>query len=137
MKTITYHFIDGTTCPVEVTDEFYAEYEQLEAAEKSNDRKETRRHTSLEYLLEEGAPLAAPEIAHEEAPFDTIENEMLRKALDTLNPKEQELLIKVFFEGWKVTEIAQAEGIPQSSVSMRLTRSYKKIKNFITNFQNL
>ena len=54
MQTIKYIFADGTTSEIEVTDEFYTLYAELGQQEKRNHWKETRRHTSLEYLNENG-----------------------------------------------------------------------------------
>lgn len=53
MKTIKYE-INGTYIDIEVTDEFAMQYEQIEADEKRINRKETRRHQSLEALIEGG-----------------------------------------------------------------------------------
>lgn len=54
MQTIRYIFSDGTTSEIEVTDEFYTLYAELVQQEKRNHWKETRRHISLNYLLENG-----------------------------------------------------------------------------------
>ena len=53
MKKISYE-INGTRVEVEVTDEFAALYEQMDEEEKRVNRKETRRHQSLETLVEGG-----------------------------------------------------------------------------------
>lgn len=74
MPTIHYKFADGNTEEIEVTNEVAAAFEQLEKYEKKVERKETRRHVSLNVLLENG--------------FDfPIENGDI---LDTLNKQEQE-----------------------------------------------
>lgn len=74
MPTIHYKFADGNTEEIEVTNEVAAAFEQLEKYEKKVKRKETRRHVSLNVLLENG--------------FDfPIENGDI---LDTLNKQEQE-----------------------------------------------
>ena len=74
MPTIHYKFADGNTEEIEVTNEVAAAFEQLEKYEKTVKRKETRRHVSLNVLLENG--------------FDfPIENGDI---LDTLNKQEQE-----------------------------------------------
>ena len=54
MPTIKYTFADGTTSEIEVTEEIYALHEQLATEEKRNDKRETRRHISLNYLNERG-----------------------------------------------------------------------------------
>ena len=60
MQTIKYIFADGTTSEIEVTDEFYNIYAELVQQEKRNHWKETRRHTSLNYLMENGIDFESP-----------------------------------------------------------------------------
>ncbi len=54
MQVIIYKFVDGTTNEIEVTDELYLIHLQLVQMEKRNYWRETRRHTSLNYLIEDG-----------------------------------------------------------------------------------
>lgn len=54
MPIIRYKFADGHTEEIEVTEEVAAAFEQLEKYEKKVERKETRRHVSLNVLLENG-----------------------------------------------------------------------------------
>ena len=54
MPIIHYKYADGHTEEIEVTEEVAAAFEQLEKYEKKVERKETRRHVSLNVLLENG-----------------------------------------------------------------------------------
>lgn len=54
MPTIHYKFTDGHTQDIEVTEEVAIVFEQLEKYEKKVERKETRRHVSLELLAANG-----------------------------------------------------------------------------------
>ena len=54
MPIIHCKFADGHTEEIEVTEEVAAAFEQLEKYEKKVERKETRRHVSLNVLLENG-----------------------------------------------------------------------------------
>ena len=54
MQVIIYKVVDGTTNEIEVTDELYLIHLQLVQMEKRNHWRETRRHTSLNYLIENG-----------------------------------------------------------------------------------
>lgn len=54
MPTIHYKFADGHTEEIEVTEEVAAAFELLGKYEKKVERKETRRHVSLNVLLENG-----------------------------------------------------------------------------------
>lgn len=74
MPTIHYKFADGHTEEIEVTEEVAAAFELLEKYEKKVERKETRRHVSLNVLLDNG--------------FDfPVENGDI---IDVLNKQEQE-----------------------------------------------
>ena len=54
MTLIHYKFADGHMEEIEVTEEVAATFELLENYEKKVERKETRRHVSLNLLLENG-----------------------------------------------------------------------------------
>lgn len=54
MAIIHYKFADGHTEEIKVTEEVAAAFEQLEKYEKKVERKETRRHVSLNVLMENG-----------------------------------------------------------------------------------
>ena len=54
MAVILYRFADGHTEEIEVTDEFAAEYAAMEHRDKLTERKETRRHQSLDKSMEHG-----------------------------------------------------------------------------------
>lgn len=127
MQTIKYTFADGTTNEVEVTDELYAMHLQLVQEEKRNHWRETRRHTSLNYLMELGVdftdtaadPVAAVELREDD--------ERIYKAMSQLLPEQQTLVRKVFYEGKTITEIAKAENVGKSAIANRLTRIYIKL----------
>lgn len=131
MPTIKYKFADGTTSEIEVTDELYALHLQLVQEEKRNHWRETRRHTSLNYLMELGVdftdtaadPVAAVELREDD--------ERIYKAMSQLLPEQQTLVRKVFYEGKTITEIAKAENVGKSAIANRLTRIYIKLKKFL------
>ncbi len=54
MPLITYKFADGHSEEIEVSDEVAAAFAQLEKYEKKVERKETRRHVSLNLLMKNG-----------------------------------------------------------------------------------
>lgn len=74
MSIINYKFADGHTEYIEVTEEVAAAFGQLEKYEKKVERKETRRHVSLNVLLESGFDF----------PVDNAD------ILETLDKQEQE-----------------------------------------------
>ena len=111
MQIIIYKFVDGTTNAIEVTDELYLIHLQLVQMEKRNHWRETRRHTSLNYLIENG-------IDFEDKSADTLaiiirrENiERVHKALLTLSDKRRDLVRKVFYEEMTMRQIASQTGV--------------------------
>ena len=74
MPIIHYKFADGHTEEIEVTEEVAAAFELLEKYEKKVERKETRRHVSLNVLMENGFDF----------PVDTVD------IVDTIDKQEQE-----------------------------------------------
>lgn len=128
MPTIKYTFADGTTNEIEVTDELYALHEQLANEEKHNHWRETRRHTSLNYLMELGVdftdtaadPIAAVELREDD--------ERIHKAIAALSERQQKLISAVFYEGKTITQAARELGLNKSSISRQLQTIYKKIK---------
>lgn len=59
MPLITYKFADGHSEEIEVSNEVAAAFAQLEKYEKKVERKETRRHVSLNLLMENGFDFSA------------------------------------------------------------------------------
>ncbi len=131
MPTIKYTFADGTTSEIEVTDELYALHLQLVQEEKRNHWRETRRHTSLNYLMELGVdftdtaadPVAAVELREDD--------ERIHKALAALSGKQRELAQKVFFEGMTLTAIAKEKGVSQPAITQQLATVLKKLKKLL------
>ncbi len=96
MPTIYYKFADGHTEEIEVTEEVAAAFEQLEKYEKKVERKETRRHISLNLLMENGFDFSADDTdildAFEKAEQEKSEwrEEQFRRQV--LDDKKKEIL---------------------------------------------
>ena len=128
MQVIIYKFVDGTTNAVEVTEEIYLIHLELLQQEKRNHWKETRRHTSLYYLIENG-------IDFEDKSADTLaiiirrENiERVHKALLTLSDKRRELVHKVFYEEMTMRQIASQTGVSHAAISQRMKTIRKRLQ---------
>ena len=129
MKRIKYE-INGKVIDIEVTDEFAAQYEQIEAKEKRVNRKETRRHQSLDALVESGFQIADPGSDIEANLIMQNNIDLLRRAFDALTNDQKWLVEQVFYYGRKQLEIAAELGIDVTSIRDRLRVIYKQIKNF-------
>ena len=134
MQIIIYKFVDGTTNAIEVTDELYLIHLQLVQMEKRNHWRETRRHTSLNYLFENG-------IDFEDKSADTLaiiirrENiERVHKALLTLSDKWRELVHKFYYEEMTMRAIARERGVSHSSISQQMATVRKHLQKQLRDF---
>lgn len=128
MQVIIYKFVDGTTNEIEVTDELFLIHLQLVQMEKRNHWRETRRHTSLNYLIENG-------IDFEDKTADTLaiiirrENiERVHKALLTLSDKRRELVHKFYYEELTMRQIASQTGVSHTAISQRMKTIRKRLQ---------
>lgn len=134
MQVIIYKFVDGTTNAIEVTDELYLIHLQLVQMEKRNHWREIRRHTSLNYLIENG-------IDFEDKSADTLaiiirrENiERVHKALLTLSDKRRELVHKFYYEEMTMRAIARERGVSHSSISQQMATVRKHLQKQLRDF---
>ena len=128
MQVIIYKFVDGTTNTVEVTEEIYLIHLELLQQEKRNHWRETRRHTSLYYLMENG-------IDFEDKRIDIIaeivrkENaERVHRALLTLSDKRRDLVHKVYYEEMSYRAIAEQIGVTHTAISQRMKTIRKRLQ---------
>lgn len=134
MKNIKYKFVDGTIKTIEVEDSFYEEYQKLEAETKSLERKETRRHISINVFEEKG-------IEFEDESFD-LENSLINEenknqvlaAIKKLNSRQQNLIWEVFYKGKTLSEIAKTNGVSKSAITQQMQLILKKLKEILKNF---
>ena len=131
MAFITYRFADGMREEVEVTEEFAAKYAEMEHKDALIERKETRRHQSLDKSMEHGFDVADPNVNVFEQVERRLWTEKLHKAIAALSPEQQELLRKVYFEYIPQTEIAEKEGVTKKAINNRLARILQRLKKFL------
>ena len=132
MKTIQYKFNDGTTKEISVTDELYALHLELLQEEKRNHWRETRRHISLEYLMEQGVDIADHDNGDPlSALIEKTDDERIKNALSYLTDKQRALIEKVFYNDLSLREIARQTGISHQALSQQLATIYKKLKKFL------
>lgn len=131
MKTIQYKFNDGTTSEISVTDELYALHLELLQEEKRNHWKETRRHISLDYLMEQGAEFADGDGDPLSALIEKTDDERIHKALSILSDKQRSLIEKVFYNDMSLREIARQTGVSHQALSQQLATIYKKLKKYL------
>lgn len=131
MKTITYYFADGTTNTVEVSDEFYALYEDMEKKEALSNRRYTRRTQSLEKSFDNGWDVEDPILDIAAIYEDKELANKLHAAISLLSPSQQSLLKKVFWEYKTQKEIAEEENVSPVAIHQRLERILARLKKIL------
>jgi len=125
---INYKDADGKIIELEVSNEVGTFYLSSVEEEKRNERRETRRHTSLESFtyedkrfFDDGTDLLA----------DLIASETVSRAMSHLTERQQYLIRKTCLEGWKYTELAAIEGVDESAVRHAVNRAKNKLKKML------
>lgn len=127
---IKYEFVDGDV-ELEVSDEWASVLAELDRLERNNDKKEKRRHYSLEARTYEGAYYAVEDKGIS-ALFEGLgDAERLNEALTHLSSKQQDLIRAIYFEWISVSKYADIMGISQPAISQQLKTVYKKLKKFL------
>lgn len=134
MKQLNYKFSDGTRQIFEVDDNFYGEYEKLETYFKRIERKETRRHISLDFLKEQGIEFVDKIQDVEELLEKNDIQTRVNEAIKDLTPKQQDLVHRVFFYGEKPSDVAKELGINKSVISRQLQAIYSHFKKNFKKF---
>ena len=98
---ITYEFVTGEISEVEVDERLGGMLLDLNRQQENNDRKETRRHFSLDGMDYEGELFASAEDT-ERAVEHREEMARLYSAMEALSPSQRELVEKVYFEERKI-----------------------------------
>lgn len=95
------------------------------------ERRETRRHQSLEKSLEGGFDVIDESTDIETEVFRTMDSDKLYQAMQQLEPQQKWLIVQIFYKGRTRVDVAKELGINESKVRSRLERIYKKIKKFL------
>lgn len=138
MVYINYKFSDGHTEEIEVSEDVAAAFEELQKYEKKVERKETRRHISLDMLKEKGFELPDPNgdildaIDKREAEVNERQAEKERKAKLAkrkrqleflLTPRQAEAYFKYKYLKIKKVEIAKSMGVTEGAVRKLIAKA--------------
>lgn len=125
---INYRNSDGELMVLDVSDDVGTFYLSSIEAEKKNERRETRRHTSLDSFtyedkrfFDDGTDMLA----------DLVASETVSRALSQLTERQQYLIRKTCLEGWKYTELATLEGVDESAIRHAVNRAKVKLKKML------
>lgn len=112
---------------IDVDEKWVKILKDLDAEEERNNRKETRRHVSLENLTYEGDWFVLDD-GFEKKMISAID---LNNAISRLTERQQYLIKKVYFEGKTYSEIARLENKHKSSIAESVQSALKKLKIFL------
>ena len=117
---------------VEVTEEFATQYAEMEHKDALIERKETRRHQSLDRSMENGFDVADPRA-------DTAEQVELRElsvnvhnALHKLTDKQRTVVLLHVLDGLSFREIGERLGLSRYTVRDYYDHAVKKLKKVLS-----
>ena len=127
-------YFDGTKyVEIEVTEEFAAEYAAMEHRDKLVERKETRRHQSLDKSLEHGWDIADPSADVDAQAERNADKIMLKTALSKLMDKQRAVLFLHIENGQSFRAIAAELGLNKDTVREHYLAAIKNLKKFLKN----
>ena len=130
----TIRIYDGTNyTDVEVTEEFAAQYAQLEKDEKNVNRKETRRHQSLDKSMEHGFDVADPNVNVFEQVERRLLSEQIHTALHKLTDKQRAVFILYAEYEYSFREIGEQLELAKNTVREYYMSAVKKLKKVLQN----
>ncbi len=129
---ITYKFVTGEVVEIDVPEAFAKISATIDRDIYNNNRRETRRHYSIDAMQEEGLQTIDLSIDIEAAVEEQEMSQDLHKALMELLPQQRELIHKIFYEGMSIAQIARDDGVSESAIRDRINRIYKKLKKYLT-----
>ena len=133
MATIRYQLADGHFYVIEVTEEFAAEYAAMEHRDKLIERKETRRHQSLDKSLEHGWDIADPSADVALQAEQDEDKERLYAALQKLTDKQRAVMLLYIEEGKSFRDIAKELGLNKDTIREHYLAAIKNLKKFLKN----
>lgn len=115
------------TCPEEIRITYLKELYKEQLLE----RKETRRHVSLEKITANGYDFESSDKSPTEKIIEAEESEYVKSLLDKLTDKQREVFILYAFEGWTFEKIAKKMGNSIPTIYEIYNAAQKKLKKFL------
>lgn len=125
---IKYKFINGEETSIEVYGDFEEIILDLDRDLKNNNRKETRRHESLNLLDSDKQSIATNTDVYSQT-LKNLDKDKLYAAISKLSPNEQDFIKKVFLQNRPVTytEYAKSIGVKVDTLYQKMWRIKKKL----------
>lgn len=127
-----YEFSNGDVEEIEVSGEWYDALVALDAEEKRNERRETRRHTSLNNGHADGEWLAFdPEV--DDLLYSKETSTRVRAVVELLKPRQHELIYALYLSDKPLSQREYAErlGVAEESVKQSAWRARIALKKLL------
>ena len=130
---ITYTFADKSTTTIKISDEYKECIIELDKEEYNSYHKLRRHSVSLNALdpngksVSDGTDIVEDYIGSEEV-------EILKRAMATLLPEQQQLLQRIFYahedRNERICRIAEEDGVSEAAIRNRLNKIYARLRKF-------
>lgn len=129
---IKYESVTGEVIEIETSNYIGDVIIKIEKETYNSNRRETRRHNSIENMEEQGIQFQDKNTDIYKT-FDRKEtNKNLYNALDKLLPQQKRLIQKVYYHNMSIAQIARDEGVSETAIRNRLNKIYKKLKKILS-----
>ena len=128
MSAIRYRLSDGHTEEIEVSEALAAEYAAMERREKQIERKETRRHQSLDKSLESGFDVVDTRVDIQSEAERNEDAIRIHNAIQSLTEKQRLVFLRHAEDELTFREIGEELGVGTQAVWEHYTAAIKKLK---------
>ena len=95
------------------------------------ERNETRRHISLNYIVENGFDVAEDLLSADEILESNERKTAIKNAMEILEPQQKIFVKQMYYEQKTVSELAQIYAVNNSEIESRKKKILKKMKKFL------
>lgn len=131
MSAIRYRLSDGHTEEIEVSEALAAEYAAMERREKQIERKETRRHQSLDKSLESGFDVVDTRVDIQSEAERNEDAIRIHNAIQSLTEKQRLVFLRHAEDELTFREIGEELGVGTQAVWEHYTAAIKKLKKIL------
>ncbi|MFR1509253.1 MAG: RNA polymerase sigma factor [Acutalibacteraceae bacterium] len=130
---IKYKFLTGEKIEIEVSNRFGETMLQIDNEIKNSNRRETRRHQSLNELNDKADLITGESIDIGKDILQKFEIDKLYNAMSKLKPSEQELIHKLYLDKQPMmqAEYAKINKTSVGSIKMQVQRVKAKLKKLL------
>ena len=128
---VQYRFVNGDLVDVEVPQEYGEALADLDRLEHNNNQTQTRRHVSLDMMVQDQGVQFVEDGDVSEICLSKIAVADLIRAMDTLTDGQKELIHKVFEEKIPPSRVAEQEGVSRMAINNRLNKIYHTLRKML------